>query len=645
MIAEIGQFLLILALFVAGLQMTLPLLGILKKNEVLIDFGIKAALLQAGLLISAFLALITVFLRSDFSVALVVAHSHSKQPFFYKLAASWGNHEGSLLLWVLILAVFGASMAIFIRLSKVRLARILAVQGGLGFGFLAFLIFTSNPFLRLIDAPLEGQMLNPLLQDFALVLHPPLLYLGYVGFASAFSFAVAGLMGGDIDRDWAKNLRPWLLFAWTSLTAGIALGSWWSYYELGWGGWWAWDPVENSSLLPWLCGTALLHSVIILEKREGLTHWVALLSLFTFMFSMLGTFLVRSGILTSVHVFALDPERGLFILGLICFYGFLGFGLYMWRTKNLPQSEGFSIFSRGGMIILNNLFLLTICATILTGTLYPLFLQNITGAEIGVGAPYFNLTVIPLSIPIAFLMVIAPMISWQGGNIFRAIKRLLPVMILVIIAIMSMFILMEDKPLLAIFGMAMGIWISLASLIEFAFRVKIFHHSRFKRLSKISLGSWAMILAHFGIGVSIIGMAGMGGFSEETALLVNEGELVHLGEYSLLYHEGEAYQGANYIAERADIEVRRDLDYVTRIEPERRLYGANSQITTEASYAMVGFGDDIYAAIGEKRGDDNGRVLRLYLHRLVAWLWFGAGLMVLGGVFATIRAFKGLNLR
>ena len=466
MIIELGHFALILALGVALVQMALPAWGARIGDARLMGTAEPAALAQLTLITFAFLALTHAYVTSDFSVENVWANSHSLKPMLYKVSGVWGNHEGSMLLWVLILAVFGAAVALFgSNLPASLRANVLAVQAGIAVCFLLFMVFASNPFLR-IPPQIEGRGLNPILQDPALSFHPPFLYAGYVGLSMAFSFAIAALIEGRTDAAWARWVRPWTLAAWICLTLGIAMGSWWAYYELGWGGWWFWDPVENASFMPWLAATALLHSALVMEKREALKVWTILLAILAFSLSLMGTFLVRSGVLTSVHAFAVDPRRGVFILTILIVLIGGALALYALRAPRLQQGGLFAPISREGALVLNNVLLTVACATVLTGTLYPLALESLTGAKISVGPPYFNLTFVPLMIPLLLAIPIGPCLAWKRGDLAAALQRLLAAAIIALVGFTAAFALFWRGPWLAPFGIALGVWIVAGALSE-----------------------------------------------------------------------------------------------------------------------------------------------------------------------------------
>jgi len=514
MIAEIGQFVLVLALIMAAVQVVVPMVGAARTDAALMAFGNRMAVAQAALLVIAFAALTHGFVVSDFSLAVVYQNSHSLKPMLYKVSGVWGNHEGSMLMWVLILAIFGAAVALFGRnLPPTLKARVLSVQAMIGVAFLAFIVFTSNPFLRLDPAPLDGTGLNPLLQDPGLAFHPPLLYLGYVGFSMAFSFAVAALIEGRVDAAWGRWVRPWTLAAWIFLTAGIALGSWWAYYELGWGGWWFWDPVENASFMPWLLGTALLHSSIVVEKRDSLKNWTILLAILTFSMSLLGTFIVRSGVLTSVHAFASDPTRGIFILIILLVTVGGALGLFAWRAPTIRGGGLFAPVSREGALVLNNVLLALACATVLLGTLYPLILEAASGGDsrVSVGPPYFNATFAPIMAVLVVALAFGPLMAWKRGNPGAVARKLGIAATAAIATVAATFIAVPGGPALAPFAMGLAAWLAAGALAEWAGRIKLFTASAaesWRRLTGLPRAASGMTMAHLGLAVMIAGITG-----------------------------------------------------------------------------------------------------------------------------------------
>ncbi len=633
MIAELGHFALILAFVMALVQTTVPLIGAQKSNTVLMEIGKPSAIAQFFTILLAFCALTNAYITSDFSVVNVAENSHSLKPLLYKISGVWGNHEGSMVLWVLILALFGLMVAIYGKnLPPTLRARVLGIQGSIGVAFLAFIIITSNPFLRLDPAPLDGRDLNPLLQDPGLAFHPPMLYLGYVGFSITFSFAIAALIEGNIGPAWARWVRPWALLAWTSLTAGITLGSWWAYYELGWGGWWYWDPVENASFMPWLVGTAFLHSAIVVEKRDALRSWTILLAILAFTLSLMGTFLVRSGVLTSVHAFAVDPERGLFILAILGFFVGGAFILFAIRAPKMALGGFFQPISREGGLVMNNLLLSVATATVFLGTLYPLFLDAATGQKVSVGPPFFNATFIPIMIPLLLLMAIGPMLSWKQGDLASAMSRLW------IAAICSgglgilFWLLNSDKPFTPIIGFAIAGWLGGGALKELADRLLLFKipfRNSLLRAKGLPKSAYGMTLAHLGIAIFVCGASADSAWRSEVVFNAKEKDQTQIAGFNLKLQKVDRLKGPNYETERAHILVTKDSKTVANLYPERRFYPVQQMLTTEATiYSTVMA--DLYATIGE--GDkQNGWVLRIWYNPLIPWIWLGCLLMVLGG--------------
>ena len=518
MIAEFGHFALILALLVTTWQTVVPAWGAHIRDQRLMDAGQPAAVSQLALLTIAFLALMYAYVTSDFSVANVAANSHSTKPMLYKISGVWGNHEGSMLLWVLILALFGAAVAVFgNNLPPTLKANVLSVQAAIALAFLLFIVFTSDPFARLDPAPADGRGLNPILQDPALAFHPPFLYVGYVGFSIAFSFAIAALIEGRIDAAWARWVRPWTLGAWMFLTIGIAMGSWWAYYELGWGGWWFWDPVENASFMPWLAGTALLHSALVMEKREALKVWTILLAILTFSLSLMGTFIVRSGVLTSVHSFAVDPARGVFILAILVLFTGGGLALFALRAKEMRIGGLFTPISREGSLVLNNLLLVTSAATVLIGTLYPLVLEAVTGDKISVGPPFFNMTFVPLMLPLLLAMPFGPLLAWKRGDIAAAGQRLVFAAFAALLVAVATFALFNRGPWLAPFGLALGVFVMGGALTEWLSRIKFAVapvDEVVRRAVNLPRSNYGTLCAHFGIGLMVLGIVGTTGYQE-----------------------------------------------------------------------------------------------------------------------------------
>ncbi|MAJ62951.1 MAG: heme lyase NrfEFG subunit NrfE [Alphaproteobacteria bacterium] len=657
MIAELSHFALVLALATAVVQAVAGLLllrdGVQHdpiRRQAASTVARRAAGVQAGLIAAAFLGLIYLFLTSDFSVITVMENSHSAKPLLYKIAGSWGNHEGSLLLWVMVLAIFGAAVALSgggldseADTGRLRLRDVtLGVHGLLGIGFLLLLLWTSNPFGRLVDPPIDGNDLNPLLQDPALAFHPPLLYLGYVGFSSTFAFAVAGLMIGRLDRDWAQATGRYVLIAWSTLTLGIMLGSWWAYYELGWGGWWFWDPVENASLMPWLAGTALLHSIHVMAKREALASWTVLLSIITFSLSLLGTFLVRSGVLTSVHAFALDPERGMFILALIGTTVAGALALYGWRAGQagrMAPNPDFAAISREGALVLNNVLLALACAVVLLGTLYPLGLQLLNLPPVSVGPPYFEATVAPLLAPLLPAIAIAPFLPWRKASVAPVMRRLR--WSLLIAVIIALAVIWPDQPgrAFASAGFAAGLWILAATLMQWLER------AQFSLSRAIRLPAWqhGMSVAHLGLAVMVLGIAGSSVWSTDRILRMEPNERVSLAGYTIRFKGVERVDGDNYQSDMGRLEINRGRFTLT---PEKRWYPVSQMRTTEAAIRFDGWGN-LYVTLGQPdeanrpldAGEATGQAgsgwsLHLQYHPMIALIWIGVAIMALGGLIA-----------
>jgi len=631
MIPEIGHFALILALMVALVQGTLPMIGAARGRRAWMEVAGPAALLQLALIAVAFGALMYAYVTSDFTVVNVVQNSHTTKPLLYKITGVWGNHEGSMLLWVLILAVFGAAVALFGRnLPGALRARVLGVQAWIAIGFLTFSLFTSNPFARVFPPPLEGQGLNPLLQDPGLAFHPPMLYMGYVGFSMAFSFAIAALIEGRVDAAWARWVRPWTLVAWIFLTGGIVLGGWWAYYELGWGGWWFWDPVENVSFMPWLMGTALLHSAIVVEKRDALKAWTVLLAILTFSLSLIGTFVVRSGLLTSVHAFATDPERGVFILALL----FVTIGgslvLFAIRAPSLKAGGLFAPISREGGLVLNNLLLTSACATVFVGTLYPLFAEAF-GYKVSVGPPFYNKTFAPIMVPVIAVMAVGPFLSWKRADLAGVMSRLKVAFgAAVVAALVALY--MQGGPVLTVLAMGLAAWLFVGSAAEWLGRVGAFRLSpadAWRRARGLPRAAHGMTLAHMGMAVVVAGIVGASTWKAEDVRIVRPGESVSLAGYDYLLERVDKVQGPNYTSDMATVTVTRDGEPVARLTPEKRLYTVQNRPTTEAAIHTTGMAD-LYTVIGDSDGA-GGWTMRIFFEPMVPWIWAGALLMMLGG--------------
>jgi cytochrome c-type biogenesis protein CcmF len=633
-IVEIGHYALTLALALALAQAIVPLWGAARRDESLIGVAQSTAIGQFVAIALSFGALVEAHLASDFSVLNVAENSHTAVPTIYKITGVWGNHEGSMLLWVLILAIFGALVALFGRaLPPVLRGNVLGVQGLISSAFLAFILLTSNPFARLDPAPFEGQDLNPVLQDPGLAIHPPLLYLGYVGFSIVFSFAAAALIEGRIDAAWARFVRPFALTAWCFLTLGIAMGSYWAYYTLGWGGFWFWDPVENASLMPWLAGTAFVHSVAVMEKRDALKVWTLFLAILAFSFSLLGTFLVRSGVLTSVHAFASDPRRGVFILIILAVFIGGALSLFAWRAPILKQGGLFAPISREGALALNNLFLTTSCAAVMIGTLYPLALEQLTGEKITVGAPFFNMTCGALMIALCAIIPFGQSLAWKRGDLLGVAQRLTVAAAAGLVVAAALLAATRGGPVLAPFGAGLAVYVVLGALSEILFR--IWRPGAplglvLPRALGLPLSAWGSALAHTGVGLTLLGLA-MTGFGAETIASVKAGDARVVGPYTVVIEQIAPRLGPNYRDLVAQAAIRRDGVVVARVESTKRFFPARQMSTTQAGIVTLGLGQ-IYLSIG----DQNGGVIaiRLYWKPLVTLIWIGACVMALGGALS-----------
>ncbi|MDP6352679.1 MAG: heme lyase CcmF/NrfE family subunit [Alphaproteobacteria bacterium] len=633
MIAEIGHFALILALTVALVQATLPMIGAARDDGAWMALARPAAGVQWGCVVIAFAALTHAYVTSDFSVLNVANNSHSAKPLLYKISGVWGNHEGSLLLWVLILATFGGAVALFGgNLPPTLRARVLSVQALIAIGFLLFTLTTSNPFERLVPAPMDGADLNPLLQDPGLAFHPPFLYLGYVGFSIAFAFAMAALIEGRVDVAWARWVRPWTLAAWSFLTLGIALGSWWAYYELGWGGWWFWDPVENASFMPWLAGTALLHSSIVCEKRGALRAWTILLAIIAFSFSLLGTFLVRSGVLTSVHAFATDPARGVFILAFLVIVVGGSLALFAIRAPQLKGGGLFAPISREGGLVINNLLLTTAAATVLLGTLYPLFVDALGGDKVSVGPPYFNAVFVPLMTPLIILGGIAPLLAWKRADLAGVLGRLRLVGVATAIAVVWALWSHAGGPVLAGLGIGLATWLAASAAREWAHRVRLFAvppGESLRRAFGLPRAAYGMTIAHLGVACVIAGITASSAWRVESLQVMRPGESVAVAGYDFTLLGVDNSDGPNYAVERGHVTVARAGAPVAELWPEKRFYPVQQRPTTEAAIHTTWFAD-LYFVVGDSDGR-GGWSTRIYYNPLVPWIWLGAVVMALGG--------------
>jgi cytochrome c-type biogenesis protein CcmF len=634
MIPELGHYALILALGLALIQGSMPALGARNGDPVLMSMAAPAALAQFFFVAAAFIALTACYVVSDFSVLNVYENSNSAMPLLYRLTSVWGNHEGSMMLWVSILAFFGALVAVFGGNLPVKLkANALAVQAWIAAAFELFILTTSNPFLRIADAPFEGRDLNPILQDPGLAFHPPLLYLGYVGFSIAFSFAIAALMEGRIDAAWARFARPWVLGAWMCLTLGIAGGSYWAYYELGWGGFWFWDPVENASLMPWLAGTALLHSAVVMEKRGALKIWTILLAILAFSLSLIGTFLVRSGVLTSVHTFANDPRRGIFILAILLVFIGGALALFAWRAPLLKQGGLFAPISREGALVLNNLFLVCACATVFVGTLYPLALEALTGDKISVGAPFFNATFGPLFVPLMLAMPFGPLLGWKRGDLLGAAQRLTAAAMAAAVVTAAEFALARGGPVLAPFGIGLGVFVMAGAIVDIAERTMVLRvplHAALRRAAGLPRSAWGTAFAHFGIGVTLIGIVAVTAWGSERITALRPGEATDIAHYRLTFEGLFKRDGPNYHDEIGRFIVRRTTGELLGImEPSRRTFPSRNMATTEAALMRRGV-SQIYLSLGDPNPDGTVPV-RLYFKPQVMMIWLGAVFMFIGG--------------
>jgi len=634
MIPELGHYALMLALGLALIQGIMPIVGTRTNDPVLMSIAAPAALAQFVFVAIAFLALAECYVASDFSVLNVYENSNSAMPLIYRLTSIWGNHEGSMMLWVSILAFFGALVALFgNNLPAVLKANALAVQAWIAAAFHLFILTTSNPFLRVADAPFEGRDLNPILQDPGLAFHPPMLYLGYVGFSIAFSFAIAALIEGRIDAAWARWVRPWVLGAWMCLTLGIAGGSYWAYYELGWGGFWFWDPVENASLMPWLAGTALLHSAVVMEKRGALKVWTILLAIIAFSLSLIGTFLVRSGVLTSVHAFAVDPTRGIFILAILVVFIGGALALYAWRAPLLKQGGLFAPISREGALVFNNLFLTSACATVFVGTLYPLALEALTGDKISVGPPFFNATFGPLFIPLMLAMSFGPLLGWKRGDIVGAAQRLLAAAVLAAVAVAAAFAIEHGGPVLAPFGVGIAVFVMAGAVTDIAERTMIMRvpmRATLMRAIGLPRSVWGTAFAHFGIGVTLLGIVAVTAWGSERIAAVKPGETIDISHYRVTFDGVFNRPGPNYRDVVGHFTVHRlSGDVIGVMEPSRRTFPARNMATTEAALMSRGF-SQLYLSLGDPNPDGTIPV-RLFFKPQVLMIWLGAIIMFLGG--------------
>ncbi|QOL79856.1 heme lyase CcmF/NrfE family subunit [Pseudooceanicola spongiae] len=627
MFTELGHFTLILAFVVAIFQTLVPLIGAHKRWPGWMAAGETAAIAQFLLVGFSFAALMYAFITSDFSLRLVVENSHSAKPMLYKVSGVWGNHEGSMLLWILILALFGAAAALFgTNLPPTLRARVLAVQGSIGVAFLAFSLFTSNPFLRLAVPPFDGNDLNPLLQDPGLAFHPPFLYLGYVGLSMSFSFAVAALIEGRVDAAWGRWVRPWTLAAWIFLTIGIALGSWWAYYELGWGGFWFWDPVENASFMPWLIAGALLHSAIVVEKRESLKAWTVLLAIIAFGFSLIGAFITRSGVLTSVHAFATDPERGVFLLGILALFMGGALLLFAARAEAMTSKGVFSLVSRESALVVNNLLLGVAAFVVFTGTIWPLVAEMFFDRKLSVGAPFFDMAFTPFMVAIGVALPIGSMLAWKRAKLGRVLRRLMPAAVLAIAVAALVWAMQSGRSALGPVGMMLGTWLVVGAATDLWSRTGT---GGFARLRRLPRADWGRVVAHGGLGVCIAGVSAMLAWQQEDIRVVQLGDTVDLAGYQITLNAVERVEGPNYVSTMGDVTLAKGGRAIATMHPEKRFYPVAGMPTTEAAINN-GPLRDLYVVIGDEQAG-GGWAMRSYYKPLASWIWGGALLMALGG--------------
>jgi len=640
MTVEIGHFALILAFAVAIVQMIVPLVGAHKGWLNWMDVAVPTAIAQFALTLLAFAALMHAFATSDFSVKLVAENSNSLKPMLYKLAGTWGNHEGSMLLWVLILTLFGAIAAIYGgQLPLTLKARVLSVQSAIGVAFFAFILFTSNPFLRLQMPPADGNGLNPLLQDPGLAFHPPFLYLGYVGLSMSFSFAVAALMEGRVDAAWARWVRPWTLAAWMFLTIGISLGSWWAYYELGWGGWWFWDPVENASFMPWLVATALLHSAIVVEKRESLRTWTVLLAILAFSFSLIGTFIVRSGVITSVHAFANDPQRGVFILAILAVTIGGSLSLFSLRASSLSSKGMFSFVSRESGLVLNNILLVVAAFVVFVGTVWPLVAEITFGRKLSVGAPFFDMAFTPFMVVLVAALPIGAMLPWKRATLKRSLRRLVAPLVLAFVVGEFAYVIQTGTRMLAPIGLALAVWLILGAIVDLGVRVRagdIPFGESLRRLGNLPRADIGKMFAHLGLGVVIFGIAAVTAWEVEDIRVVQVGDSFTLDgpltRYELRFNGVKDIQGPNYTATEGAFTLLVKGKEIARMTPQKRIYTVSRMPTTEAAI-NIGVTRDVYVVIGDKQ-DGGGWAVRAYVKPFADWIWAGAFIMGLGGLLS-----------
>ncbi len=639
MIPEIGHFALILAMSLALIQTVFPLIGAARGIPNWMAVARPAAVGQLFFMSIAYACLTYAFVNNDFSVLYVAGHSNSTLPLVYRVVSVWGGHEGSMLLWTIMLSLWTVAVVIFSHsLPKVTATRVIAVMGFITVGFLLFMLLTSNPFSRfdtLFQIPADGRDLNPLLQDPGLIFHPPLLYMGYVGFSVAFSFAIAALLGGNMDSAWARWSRPWTLIAWVFLTLGIVLGSWWSYYELGWGGWWFWDPVENASFAPWLIGTALIHSLAVTEKRGAFKNWTVLLAIIAFSLSLLGTFLVRSGVLTSVHAFATDPERGIFILMFFGIVVTISLLLYAWRAPTVGKGGHFEVFSKETFLLTNNILLVVACGAVLLGTLYPLFLDALNLGKISVGPPYFSVVFFWIVAPLMFLIGVGVNIRWKADQAKALFIRLrYTLLISIALGLLLPFLVMGQAGLLVSHGVAVAVWIILTSLqaMRDQMVVKSTSQGEAKKLRNLSLSFYGMTIAHIGVAVFVIGVVVSNAFSVEKDVRIEPNKPLEVAGYTFIFEGTTRQDGPNYKADRGLVKVLNNNKEIKVLYPEKRLYTVQNMPMTEAAIDW-GFTRDIYVALGEHLGA-GAWSMRVYYKPFIRWIWLGGLLMALGGLLS-----------
>ena len=635
MIAELGHFSLILALAMAIIQSTFPIMGAAMGNLTYMSLARPAARLQFLFVSISFGILVYSFLINDFSISYVANNSNTLLPWVYRFSAVWGAHEGSLLLWTLILSIWTIAVTFFShRLPEYFLSRVIGVMGLVSIGFLLFMLFTSNPFERIFPIPLDGADLNPLLQDPGLIIHPPILYMGYVGFSVAFGFAIAALLGGNLDTTWARWSRPWTLLAWIFLTIGIALGSWWAYYELGWGGWWFWDPVENASFMPWLIGTALIHSLAATDKREIFKNWTILLAICAFALSLLGTFLVRSGVITSVHAFATDPTRGVFILALLAIFVGGSLVLYAFRAPSTKSGGKFKLLSRETFLLFNSILFLVAMLTVLLGTIYPLIIEALNLGKLSVGAPYFNAVFVPIMAPVIIFLGLGVLTKWKQDDFSQLLKQLRNLLISsLFIGICIGLIFFENNQLKSIAGIVAALWISTTTLYSLFVKIKN-KKNKLAAMRIISRSFYGMLVAHIGFAVCIVGITITSQHSVDIHQRMKVGDIIEFSDYQFHLKDLKTVSGPNYEATEAIVDVTKDEDFITTLRSQKRIYTVRNMPMTEAGID-AGFTRDIYMALGEPLDNESWSV-RLYHKPFVRWIWLGAILMAIGGLLAVL---------